>query len=161
MARHSPLGAVGRGLVVGAAATAVMTGYQLLVQKARGQESGGKPRAWKDAPAPAQVAKRIVSGVFQRPVGLDQVDRLTNVMHWAYGTAWGVGYGLLQGTLERPVVPMGLGFGSGVWAMSYAQLVPLGIYAPPWESPPQELALDLSYHLVYGAAAAVAYELLP
>ena len=44
--------------------------------------------------------------------------------------------------------------------MSYAQLVPMGIYEPPWKYPAKELALDLSYHIVYGITAAIAYEKL-
>jgi hypothetical protein len=47
----------------------------------------------------------------------------------------------------------GIGYGLGVWSASYAQLVPLGIYEPPWNYPLREVALDLGYHLVYGAAA--------
>jgi hypothetical protein len=35
--------------------------------------------------------------------------------------------------------------------------VPLGIYKKPWEYPASELALDLSYHAVYGVAVATAY----
>jgi hypothetical protein len=160
MAQTSPLGAVGRGLAAGVAATAVMTGYQLLVQRLRDQDSGPKPRAWKDAPAPAQVGKRIVSGVFDRQIGLERVGLLTNVMHWAYGTGWGAAYGLVQGTIRAPALSAGLGFGASVWGASYAQLVPMGIYEPPWTYPPQELAIDLSYHLVYGVAAAAVYEAL-
>ena len=37
----------------------------------------------------------------------------------------------------------------------------MGLYDPPWKTPPAELALDLSYHLVYGAVVvASAYRLL-
>ena len=54
----------------------------------------------------------------------------------------------------------GLGFGVGVWAVSYAQLVPLGIYDPPWAYPSGELAEDLSYHAVYGLGVAGAYAAL-
>jgi hypothetical protein len=48
----------------------------------------------------------------------------------------------------------------GVWTAAYAELVPLGISKKPWEYPPQELALDLSYHLAYGLAVAGAYAAL-
>jgi len=44
--------------------------------------------------------------------------------------------------------------------MSYVQLVPMGLYDPPWKTPPQELALDLSYHLAYGVGVAGAYRLV-
>jgi hypothetical protein len=36
----------------------------------------------------------------------------------------------------------------------------MGLYAPPWTYPPGELALDLSYHLVYGTGVAAAYRAL-
>ena len=70
-------------------------------------------------------------------------------MHWLYGTSWGVLYG--------GVPAGGLTFGTAVWAAAYAELVPLGIYEPPWRYPARELALDWSYHAVYGLAVAAAY----
>lgn len=160
MTQISPLGAIARGLAAGAVATAAMTGYQILVAKLRGQNEDKQPETWKDAPAPAQVGKRILTGVFHEQVGVDQADKLTNVMHWAYGTGWGAIYGLLQGTADAPPLPTGATFGAAVWGMSYAQLVPMGIYEPPWKYPAKELALDLSYHLLYGITAAIAYKQL-
>ncbi|MFN2628388.1 MAG: hypothetical protein ABR569_07105 [Gaiellaceae bacterium] len=158
MAEPSPLGAVARGLAAGATATAVMSGYQLLVAKLRGQSDSPQPQSWEEAPAPAQIGQRVLTGVFQKQVGLAQAQRLANAMHWAYGSAWGGIYGLFQGTTCAAPLRAGAAFGAGVWGMSYAQLVPMGIYEPPWKYPAKELALDLSYHLVYGIAAALAYE---
>ncbi len=160
MAEHSPLGALARGVAAGVVATAAMTGYQELVARLRGQDSGGQPETWEEAPAPAQVGKRIVSGVFDKQVTLDRVDALTKAMHWTYGVTWGGVYGLVQGTIAARALPAGLGLGASVWGMSYAQLVPMGVYEPPWRYPAKELAIDLSYHLVYGVAAAAAYEAL-
>lgn len=54
----------------------------------------------------------------------------------------------------------GLLFGVGVWAASYAQLVPLGIYEPPWRYPPKTLVFDLSYHLVYGTGVGATFAVL-
>jgi hypothetical protein len=159
MKRISPAGALARGLAAGVIATGAMTGYQMLVARLRGQGES-KPTAWKDAPAPAQVGKRILTGVFHEQVGLDQAHRLTNAMHWSYGIGWGGLFGVLQGTARGRRLPAGVAFGTAVWAMSYAQLVPMGIYEPPWKYPPEELALDLSYHVVYGVAAALAFHML-
>lgn len=161
MARPSPAGALVRGVVAGAAGTAAMTACQLLVAKLRGQPlSTPVPKTWAEAPAPAQVAQRVSEGVLKRPVTKKQVPLATNVMHWLYGTTWGGVYGIVQGTLDGPTAAAGLGFGSAVWSASYAQLVPLGIYEPPWKYPAQDLALDLSYHLVYGLGVAAAYAAL-
>jgi len=41
-----------------------------------------------------------------------------------------------------------------------AQLVPIGLSKVPWEYPAKDSALDLSYHLVYGAGVAGAYRVL-
>jgi hypothetical protein len=59
--------------------------------------------------------------------------------------------------MARPSLPGAVapGFGTAVWTASYAELVPLGIYEPPWKYPPADLALDLSYHVVYGVVVAV------
>jgi hypothetical protein len=164
----TPLGALGRGVLAGFAGTAAMTAWQELLARLRssdrvtnggGQASGGKD-PWEGAPAPAQVAKRLIDGLFQRDVGPEYIGLLTNATHWAYGTAWGGAYGLLQGTLRANPLAHGLGFGTGVWVMSYVQLVPMGLYEPPWRYPVRTLAKDLSYHLVYGVGVARAFHAL-
>jgi len=153
-----PLGAIVRGLVAGAGGTAAMTAYQTALSNGPAGEPGGD--SWNDAPAPAKVAKRILEGVFHRKVSPARIPLLTNVMHWAYGTAWGSAYGAVQGTMHKRPLLLGPVFGVGVWAASYAALVPMGIYRSPWRYPARELATDLSYHLVYGVGAAVSYETL-
>jgi hypothetical protein len=161
MSRVTPLGALARGLAAGAAGTAAMTAYQLLVAKLQRKSlSTPVPRRWADAPAPAQVGKRFAEGVLGRRVTLEDVPRLTSIVHWATGIAWGGAYGLIEATFEEPSLVAGLGFGTGVWAASYAQLVPLRIYKLPWEYPLPEEVLDLSYHLVYGLGVAAAYAVL-
>jgi hypothetical protein len=168
--RVTPLGAVARGLLAGAAGTAAMTAWQELAAKLQSSgddgASGGEGSAaaakdpWEEASAPAVVAKRVGEGVFHEDVPAEKIEFLTNAMHWSYGTTWGSAYGLVAGTTGRSTLRGGLAFGTGVWLASYAQLVPMGLYEPPWKYPPKELALDLSYHLVYGAATAAAFRLL-
>lgn len=149
--------AAGRGLLAGLAGTAVMTAYQLAVAKLRGEPLMTRvPRTWADAPAPAQVAKRVLG----RRVTKQHVPLLTNTLHWVYGSAWGIPYGVAQLAVDAAALPAGAALGVGAWAASYAQLVPLGIYEPPWRYPPPVLARDLSYHLVYGIGVAGAYAAL-
>lgn len=151
-----------RGIAAGAAGTAVMTAYQLAVAKAQGKPlSTPVPHRWADAPAPAQVAKKAAEAVGQgRRLTREEVPLLTNAMHWLYGVSWGAFYGLAAGRTQPDPVAGGLAFGTGVWGAAYAELVPLGVYQPPWKVPARELALDLSYHVVYGMAVALAFAAL-
>jgi uncharacterized membrane protein YagU involved in acid resistance len=151
-----------RGIVAGVAGTGVMTGYQLAVARLQGKPLATPvPHRWADAPAPAQVAKKAAEAVGQgRRVTREDVPLLTNAMHWLYGIAWGAFYGVAAGAAKPDPVGGGLAFGAGVWGASYAELVPLGVYKPPWKYPAKELAVDLSYHVVYGLAVAAAYAAL-
>lgn len=166
-AKISPLRAVGMGLLAGVIGTAAMTAWQELAARLRsagGTSEGSDDPArdpWDDAPAPARVAKLIGEGVFHIEIPAERIGFLTNAMHWSTGTGWGAVYGILAGIRGRSTLPDGLAFGTFVWLSSYAQLVPLGIYEPPWKYPARVEALDLSYHLVYGGATAIAFGLLP
>jgi hypothetical protein len=163
MANTALLGRAGRGLVAGAVGTAAMTAWQELsthLQNGGGQDEGSQGSRssdpWADASAPAKVGRMLLQAVGYE-VPTDKIGLLTNVMHWGYGTTWGGVYGAVMGRAarEQPLV-RGLAFGAWVWVMSYVQLVPLGLYELPWKYPPQELALDLSYHLAYGAGLGAA-----
>ena len=159
---RTPLGAVLAGALAGIAGTGLMTVWQTAAAKLQSSgQSGSQPDVepsdpWEEASAPAQVAQRIGEGVFKHPVSPTLIPLLTNVMHWGYGTSWGTVYGIVTVGRRRSGVARGAGFGTAVWATSYAQLVPMGLYEPPWTYPPGELALDLSYHLVYGVGVAAA-----
>ncbi len=140
---------------------AAMTAYQELVQSGE-NDGNGEPKSdaerWHQAPAPAKVAKRILEGIFHVDVSADRIPLLTNATHWLYGSSLGTVYGTGQGTIRANPIGHGLVFGAGVWGFSYAQLVPMGVYEPPWTYPAKTLAVDLSYHLVYGLGVAAAYE---
>lgn len=76
-----------------------MTGYQMLVQKARSGESDAgddRPASWKEAPAPAQVAEKLSAGVFDTELPLAEAGSIANRMHWSYGTLWGTIYGIAK-----------------------------------------------------------------
>jgi hypothetical protein len=151
-----------RGIAAGIAGTAAMTAYQLAVARAQGKPLATPvPHRWADAPAPAQLAKKAADWVGQgRHLTRDDVPMLTNAMHWLYGVSWGALYGVVAGAAEPDPVAGGLAFGTGVWGAAYAELVPLGIYKAPWRYSAEELALDWSYHAVYGLAVAAAFAAL-
>lgn len=160
----TPLSAVSQGALAGLVGTGLMTAWQTLAAKL--QNSGDEPEPqsdppqdpWEQASAPAKVAKRVGEGVFKREVSADLIPLLTNAMHWGYGIGWATAYAIATAARRNSGLRRGAGFGATVWAMSYAQLVPMGLYEPPWKYPPKELALDLSYHLVYGVGVASAFK---
>jgi hypothetical protein len=164
----TPLGALARGLVAGAAGIVAMD----LVQFARYKLGGGEERLlawelsaglkdWEQAPAPAQIGKRIVEGVFQRQLPPERAALTSNLTHWGYGIAWGGLFGLVEGSLRRRRIRHGLVLGATVWTASYIVLPLARLYRPIWEYDARVLAKDLGDHLVYGVGAASAYRLTP
>jgi uncharacterized membrane protein YagU involved in acid resistance len=159
--------AVTRGLLAGAVGTAAMTGWQTLLPRLRGSsEDGGggeqpttDDERWEQAASPARAARVVLRGAgFDPPASW--IPFLTNATHWGYGTAWGVAYALVRKRVSAQSLPEGLAFGLAVWVASYVQLVPLGVYEPPWRYSLATLAEDASYHVVYGVGVGAAYRAL-
>jgi hypothetical protein len=151
-----------RGAAAGLAGTAAMAALQLGVRRLRGQPLGtAVPRTWEDEPAPARLAKQAAEAVGEgRRLTKRHVPLVTTVMHWAYGTAWGALYGIAAEQLRPSPFVGGVALGAGAWMAAYAELVPVGVYEPPWRHPLDELALDLGYHLAYGFGVAGAFAAL-
>lgn len=155
------MGALARGLLAGLVGTALMDGYQKLVAAVRDSGSASdqpnERKDWSKAPAPAQVGRRVVKGVFKRDVSADRVGLLANVVHWTYGISWGGVYGILQPSVRANPFSHGLAFGAAVWGVGYVVLPAMKLYKQIWEYPAKTLALDLSYHLAYGLGVARAF----
>src|SRR6266508_5444326 len=163
----TPLGALVTGLVAGAVGTAAMD----LAQYARYRRGGGEDpllawelsaglKDWEQAPAPAQLGRRVVEGVFQRRLPGERAALTNNLPHWGYGVAWGGLFGLVAGSMPAPKVRHRLALGATVLAASYVLLPLAGLYRPIWEYDAKVLARDLGDHLVYGLGAAGAGRLL-
>jgi len=163
----TPLGAVVSGLVAGTIGTAVFDAF-LFARYRRGGgtirfadwESSTGTNSWEEAPAPAQVGKRLVEGLFQVELGPQHARLMNNVTHWAFGVFSGAGYGLVAGSLPSPRILYGLPFGASVWAGGYVVLPVAKLYEPIWKYDVKTLANDLSGHLVYGLATAAAWQLI-
>ena len=164
--RSTPLGALARGAVAGLVGTAVMD----LLQFARYRRGGGGDQLlawefsaglkdWEQAPAPAQVGRRVVEGVFQRELPAERARLVSNLTHWGYGIAWGGLFGLVEGSLNDPRVRHGLALGATVWSAGYVLLPLARLYRPVWEYDAKVLATDLGDHLAYGVGVAGAYRL--
>jgi hypothetical protein len=120
-------------------------------------EFTGDLESWDDAPAPAQVARKLVGAVLDRDIPLDKARLANNVMHWGYGAGWATVLAVAgrRGRLWRGPV-----FGTLVWASDYVVLPVLGIYQPIWTYDRETLAQDLSAHVVYGTATDLALRAL-
>jgi hypothetical protein len=163
----TPLGAIARGLAAGAAGTLAMD-LLWFARYRRGGGDGGFAAwelsagldGWERAPAPAQVGRRLVEGLFDLELPSRRAQLVNNVTHWAYGMLGGAQYGVVEGSIERPRVRHGLPFGAGVWAAGYVVLPAAKLYEPIWKYDRKALADDLSAHLVYGLGTAAAFRLL-
>jgi len=137
-----------------------MTALQLMEAKLRGQDPNPRPDRWEDAPAPGRVGERVAEGVFDQPIPVERSPLVTNVVHWAYGSGWGIVYAIARSSLPGRTPMHALAFGSAVWSSAYAVLPAMGIYEPPWRYRASTLAVDLGRHLVYAGGVAAAYDLL-
>jgi len=82
-------------------------------------------------------------------------DTLASALHVAFGVGAGALFGVVEERLE-PAVPRvlaGLGYGTAIWAVSYAGWVPaVGIMAMPDDDRPGRPQSMLVAHWVYGVA---------
>jgi Protein of unknown function (DUF1440) len=163
----TPVGAIARGLVAGAAGTAAMDTFLFARYRRDGGDSTAKDwessagvTSWEDAPAPAHVGKRLVEGLFKIELLPSRARLVNNVMHWAYGILNGAQFGIVAESLPKPRIRYGLPFGATVWASDYVILPAAKLYKPIWEYDAKTLANDLSAHLVYGLGTATALQLL-
>jgi hypothetical protein len=151
------------GLLSGAVGTAAMDTFLFVRYRLGGGKSSPEEwefsedlSGWEDAPAPAQVGKRLWEGLFQVELPPTRARLVNNVMHWAYGTVQGALYGIVTGSLPKQRVSYGLPFGVLVFAGDYVILPAAKLYKPIWQYDAKTLAKDLAAHLVYGLAAATA-----
>ena len=167
MGALTPVGAVARGALAGAAGTAAMDTLLFSRYRRGGGETPFAPwelssgiSSWEEAPAPAHVGRRLVEGLFDRRLPSKRAPLVNNLTHWGYGVLGGVQYGIVAGSLRRPRVRWGLPFGAGVWASGYVVLPAAKLYEPIWKYDRRTLTRDLSAHLVYGLATAGVLRLL-
>lgn len=140
-------GAIGKGLIAGAAGTAAMTMSTTLEAKLRGRGNSS---------APADAAGTVL-GV--EPKDDQGAARFSNVVHWGYGTGWGAVRGLIGAAgLHGPAAMTA--HWAAVWGSSLAMLPALDIAPAPWKQEGREVAVDAFHHLVYAAGTSAAYAVL-
>lgn len=158
----TPVGALLWGALAGVAGTAAMDLSQYVRYRAGGGKDGlvayefAGVKGWEGAPAPAQVAKRVLEGLFHMELPDEVANVTNNVMHWGYGVGWASVLGLVGGSSGRRRLWWGPVFGTAVFLTDYAVLPPTGLYQPIWEYDAKTLAKDWADHLVYGTTTGAA-----
>jgi hypothetical protein len=140
--------AFGKGIFAGVAKTAAMTLSSTIEMKLRGRPASSTP---------AQDAAKVL-GV--EPVDEEEKARFSNVVHWAYGTAWGGARGLLAAATGLSGTAATAAHLGAVWGSEQVMLPALGVTPPLTEWGAKEVAIDALHHLVYAGATGVAYSLL-
>jgi hypothetical protein len=139
---------IGKGVLAGVAGTAAMTVSSTLEAKLRG-------RPFSTAPAKAAT----------RALGIETFDdgeayaRFSNLVHWGYGTGWGVARGVLRAVGLGPRFSTGAHF-AALWGSALYSLPKYDVAPPVTEWEAEDVAIDVFHHLVYVTAAAVAFEFL-
>jgi hypothetical protein len=162
----SPFRALGAGLIAGAFGSLAQTLFFAATKSIA-------PKPPDDAfspPEPEQasesetqtVARRVASGVAQRPIDAETKQLGGQLVHYAFGAGWGGLYGLTVGPSRRLRGPLGvLAFSTLVWGLSDNVILPLfKLAGPPTAYPAKSHAYALAAHVVYGTAVAVAFDLL-
>ena len=139
--------AIGKGLIAGLAGTAAMTLSQLVEMKITGR---------KPSEAPVKVASEI-TGI--KPVNANQKEKVSNEIHWAYGTGWGIARGIV-GLTGLKGVPAALVHFAAIWGTSMIMLPAFKIAPPVFDEEPQSVTVDGLHHAIYALTAGLVYDAL-
>lgn len=140
---------IGRGLAAGFAGTAAMTVSSTLEMKLRGRSPSTAPA---DATAKVLGIERFSDDAAKA--------RFATLVHWGYGSAWGVVRGLLR-LAGLPPAKATVAHLAAVWGNEAVMLPVLDVAPPFWTWGAEEVAIDVWHHVVYATATGLAYELLP
>jgi len=165
--RPTPVGAIARGAAAGVVGTLAFDLWLYLQYR---REQGTEPfpdwefsadvTDWDSAPAPAQVGRRIVDGMFQTQLPDARAASMNNIAHWAYALSGATAYGIAAGSLRHPRAAYGLLLGVGMWLSGYVILPPMHLYKKITEYDAKTLGKDLAAHLVYGTTTGAVFSLL-
>lgn len=164
----TPLGALGRGLIAGAAGAGVQTFFFQVTEPVR--PSSGKVDF--KPPEPEQkgeseletVGRRLVTGLLARgPIRKARRQQVGQLVHFGYGALWGGLYGLTCETFPRVRnhLATSLGYGTFVWILSDSVILPsLRLAAWPHKYPLRTHAYAWMAHVAYAAGLWAAYQAL-
>jgi hypothetical protein len=138
---------VGTGVVAGVVGTAAMTVSSTVEARVRGRQP---------STAPARAAERVLG--IEKFTDDRAEARFSTLVHWGYGTGWGVARGLLGAAgLRAAATPLHF---AAMWGGAVVMLPGLGVAPPVTRWGRDEVAIDLAHHVVYATATGLAYGLI-
>jgi hypothetical protein len=162
-------GALGKGLVAGFAGTIAITISQMIemqiTQRSNsnapvtvgGKALGVEPRG-KAAQAKEQAASDgdEASDSVQQKVEANE-QKFAQIMHFSYGTGWGVFRGALDlAGVHGPLADL-FQF-SAIWGTAQVMLPAAAGTPPITEWSPKQIAIDVMHHAVYACAVGLTYD---
>jgi hypothetical protein len=136
------------GLLGGLLGAGAMSVAHSLVASAAQREAAS--RAQGDD-ATVKVADALSRSVRGRGLSEREKPAAGSAVHYGFGAAMGVTYGILAAATRVATVGWGMGFGAAVWLGAHVIMVPtLGLAPSPLRQPLPKEGLELGMHLVYG-----------
>lgn len=139
--------AIGKGLLAGLAGTAAITLSQMIEMKITKRQP---------SEAPVKVASQVAD---IQPTTEEQKEKVSQEIHWGYGTAWGVSRGLISLTGLKGLPATLVHFGV-VWGTALVMLPAFKAAPPVTEEEPKSVAIDALHHAVYAVATGLAFDAL-
>lgn len=144
------------GLAGGLAATFVMSQFQTLSQHWRPKRHQGSQShpPTEQGPATVNAAQSLSRTAIGNELPAEKKNMAGQAMHYGFGTASGMFYGILSEYQRKARTGRGTVFGTGLWAIADEIVVPaLGLSKPSFQEPASTHLYGLASHLVYGVTA--------
>jgi hypothetical protein len=139
--------AIGKGLLAGLAATAAITLSQMIEMKITKREP---------SEATLKVAEETIG---LKPASRGEKQKLSQEIHWSYGTVWGISRGLISLTGLKGLPATLLHFGA-IWGTAMVMLPKFKAAQPVYKESAKAIAIDGFHHAVYAVTAGLAYDAL-
>lgn len=116
------------------------------------------PRARRQPLPPTEITAAVADRAGVPVRRRTTLTAATIVSHFGYGAVAGALYAPIAGRVRRRRTLVGVGYGLGVWAVSYLGWIPaLRLLPPATQQPRQRNLMMILAHVAWGAALALAY----
>ena len=137
--------AIGVGLIAGLAGTLAITISQMIEMKITGRESS-------DTPATA-----VREALDIKPVTESKTKKVSNKIHWVYGTNLGMIRGALSLAGLKGWAATAIHWAT-IWSAEMIMLPALRVAPPVTKESPKTIMIDGFHHLVYAVAAGMVFD---